>query len=127
MILKKNTLEQISREQLVVLFLDETNTLKAAVPAYQGLIERTVEGVSSQMEAMQQSKYRSSFENITTGFSWEQFTDDMFAVVCDSKTREVLRMTQLTDFGANCMDYFMNHLDSTDCSYEKPQKRYGRG
>ncbi len=126
MIVKKSSLEQISYDDLVVFFLDNNNTLKVSVPAFHGLIERTIAGVSSQMDAMKQSQFRSSFENITTGFLWDQFTDDMFVVVCDFYTREVLRMTQLTNFQADCMDYLQTHLDPVNRSYEEPQKRYGR-
>lgn len=134
MILKKNPLGQIPYEKLAVLYLNNEGTLKVVSPQLQGtdIIERTIQFVSPQMEEMQQSKCRSSFENITKDFSWDQITDanvtdDLFVVVVDSATREVFQMTQLTDFGTDCMTYFKNHSDSEDCSYEKPQKRYGRG
>ena len=124
MILKKRELNDIPYSRLTVLFIDaDTDCLKVSVPLYSGLLEQTKIAPNSQILELEQSQYRCSFENVTFNFSWNEITDDLFAVVCDSKTREVLQMTQLTNFELDCINYIYQNLDNVNSCYENPMKR----
>lgn len=110
--------------QLYVLFVDEnTDTFKIAIPTYHG-VKPIDDNNLSQFDALQQATYRSSFINVTN--NWDNIEEDMFAVVIDAETREVLQMTQLTDFNVDCTEYFYRHLDPKNCEYplSSKQKRY---
>lgn len=129
MILKKVSANDVPQMtdfgQLSVLFMDEdTNTLKIAVPTYNG-VKPIDENNISQLDALQKAPYRSSFINITDKITdkWDNIEDDMFAVVINAETRKVMQMTQLTDFNADCIDYFYQHLDPKDCKYPLDSKR----
>ena len=114
-IIKKISYDEISNETflgtLCIIFIDEdTDDFKLAIPSYLG-IEKF-----SQETSLKKSTYHSSFVEVT-GSIPDVVSDDMFVIIYDEETREIRQMTQLTDFNANCTDYFFKHLDPKDCTY----------
>ncbi len=129
-ILKKVPTDKISQTtgfgKLYVVFIDEgTNTFKLAIPTYYN-VKTIDENNISQMDSLKNATYRCSFENITDKIQWNNIEDDMFALVIDPKTRKVIRMTQLTDFNADCINYFYQHLDPEDCQYPNTESKLRR-
>ncbi len=114
-IIKKISYDEISNETfngiLCVIFIDEdTDDFKLAIPSYLGIEQL------SQAEKLQKSTYHSGFVEID-GPIPDVVSDDMFVIVYDEKTREIRQMTQLTDFYADCTEYFYQHLDPQECIY----------
>ncbi len=119
-LIQKIPVEQSNYDKkLVVLFIDkETNTMKIARPHYHGLDAYFKKNVS-QVEALLDSEYRSSFVDVTKDFNWPQVTKNIFHIIYDVNTREVLQMKQLIDYNYDCMNYFYENLDPKGWFYTK--------